>query len=75
MKKMFIAVLMLLSTLTYAQISFEAEYSHSGAFTNLSNSGYKFYVMDVLAEQCRIYNTNHSVWKTIRWMFLLILSV
>lgn len=65
MKNTFFAALMLLSTLTYAQISFEAEYDHSGAFTNLSNSGCKFYVMDVLAEQCRIYNTNHSLWKTI----------
>lgn len=65
MKKIFFAALMLLSTLTYAQITFEADYGHSGTYTNLSNSGYKFYVMDVLAQQCRVYNTDHSLWKTI----------
>lgn len=65
MKKIFIAALMLLSTLSYAQITFEADYGHSGIYTNLSNSGYKFYLMDVLAQQCRVYNTDHSLWKTI----------
>jgi hypothetical protein len=56
---------MFLPLLTFSQISFEAEYGYSGTYAKLSNSGYKFYVMDVPAQQCRIYNTNHSIWKTI----------
>jgi hypothetical protein len=48
-----------------AQITFETQYEHSGTYTKLAISGYKFYVMDVGQSQCRIYNTNHSLWKTI----------
>jgi hypothetical protein len=47
------------------QITLENTYNHSGTFTNLAQSGYKFYVMDVAANQCRISNTNHTLWKTI----------
>lgn len=48
-----------------AQISLESTYNFSGTYTRLSNSGYKFYLMDVGTSQCRIYNTNHTLWKTI----------
>jgi len=51
--------------LTNAQITFETEYGHSGAYTRLAISGYKFFLMDVGLSQCRIYNTDHSLWKTI----------
>jgi hypothetical protein len=47
------------------QITLEQSYSYSGTFTNLAVSGDKFYVMDVILSQCRIYNTNYSLWKTI----------
>jgi hypothetical protein len=30
-----------------AQINLEATYNHSGTYTHLSKSGYKFYLMDV----------------------------
>lgn len=53
------------SLLSAGQITLESAYNHSGTFTNLAQSGYKFYVMDVAANQCRIYNTNHTLWKTI----------
>lgn len=53
------------STGTNAQISQDASYSFSGTFIKLALSGDKFYVMDVTNSQCRIYNTNHSLWKTI----------
>lgn len=56
---------LLLSLSISAQISLESTYSHSGIFTRLAVSGTKFYVMDVAANQCRIYNPNHSIWKTI----------
>lgn len=66
MKKLLLTIL-LSSTLlmTYGQIIPEATYNHSGTYTNMSVSGYKFYVMDVGANQCRIFNTNHTLWKTI----------
>lgn len=49
----------------FSQIQLEQTYSHSGTFTKLSNSGFKFYIMDVGQNQCRIYNTDHTLWKTI----------
>lgn len=64
MKKLLL-FLFLIPLVTTAQITFEADYGHSGTYTKLANSGYKFYVMDVLAQQCRVYNTNHTLWKTI----------
>ncbi len=48
-----------------AQINYETEYNYSGTFVNLALSGTKFYIMDVPANQCRIYNTDHTLWKTI----------
>ncbi len=50
---------------TNAQISQDASYAYSGTFTKLALSGDKFFVMDVTNSQCRIYNTNHSLWKSI----------
>lgn len=47
------------------QITLEQSYNYSGTFTNMAVSGDKFYVMDVVLSQCRIYNTNFSLWKTI----------
>lgn len=47
------------------QIIPEATYNHSGTYTKLAVSGDKFFLMDVIANQCRIYNTDHSLWKTI----------
>ena len=65
MKKSLLLLLLLPFGLINAQISFEASYNHSGAFIQLAGSGYKFYLMDVGNEQCRIYNTDHSIWKTV----------
>jgi hypothetical protein len=48
-----------------AQINHENTYNHSGTYTQLSVSGNKFFVMDFGLNQCRIYNTDHSLWKTI----------
>ncbi len=49
----------------YGQITHEQTYDHSGTYTRLTNSGVKFFVMDVGLNQCRIYNPDHSLWKTI----------
>jgi len=67
MKKTIVASLFFLMTYNFAsaQINLETDYEHSGAYIQLANSGYKFYVMDVSLNQCRIYNTDHSLWKTI----------
>jgi hypothetical protein len=64
-RNLLLSLLLLPFGLLNAQITFEADYAHSGAFTQLANSGYKFYIMDVGNRQCRIYNTDHSLWKTI----------
>lgn len=58
-------VLLLFSVFTYGQINFEQSYSYSGTYTKLANSGYKIYIMDVNISQCRIYNVDHSLWKSI----------
>ncbi len=47
------------------QISPEHSYNYSGTYTRLKNSGDKFYIMDVPASQCRIYNVDHSLWKVV----------
>lgn len=57
--------LMLLSFTSNAQITLESTYSHSGTYTFLPSSGNKFFIMDVANSQCKIYNTNHSLWKTL----------
>ena len=66
MKKL-ILLMIFISTmgLGFAQITLEQEYDYSGTYTKLANSGYKFYVMDDWVNQCRIYNIDHSHWKTI----------
>ena len=65
MRKTLLFLLLLPYGLINAQISYEASYDHSGAFIQLAGSGHKFYLMDVGNEQCRIYNMDHSVWKTV----------
>jgi len=65
MKSVFVLLMGLFSLQLGAQITQDASYAYSGTFTQLAVSGDKFYVMDVTNSQCRIYNTNHSLWKTI----------
>jgi hypothetical protein len=66
MKQLLIVLALMLSfSMTYGQITLEQTYDHSGTFTTLAMSGDKFYVMDVGAAQCRIYNSDHTLWKSI----------
>jgi hypothetical protein len=65
MKKILFSLLLLSSGFAFGQISLENNYSYSGTYTKLSVSGNKFYLMDVALAQCRIYNTNHTLWKTL----------
>jgi len=48
-----------------AQITLEKTYNYSTSIVELENQGYKYYLMDVPNEQCRIYNLDHSLFKTI----------
>ena len=67
MKKNIIAALLFFTAnlSVSAQINPEATYNYSGIYTFLPSAGNKIYIMDVPQSQCRIYNTDHSLWKTI----------
>ena len=59
-------ILSLFTFRTQAQLTLEQTYSGvSAAYINLPAAGYKYYVMDVAKSQCRLYNNDHSLWKTI----------
>jgi hypothetical protein len=65
--KNFLLTLLLIAMvyITHAQIFLEQTYPGSATMTELALSGNKYYMMDVAANQCKIYNMDHSVWKTI----------
>ncbi len=65
MKKILLSLLLMTSGIAFGQISLENNYSYSGTYSKLPVSGNKFYLMDVGLAQCRIYNTNHTLWKTL----------
>lgn len=73
MKRIIIAIGALLSGITVnAQISLEHSYhvpqsegERDLQVINLEISGYKYALIDKGANQVRLYNLNHSVWKTI----------
>jgi hypothetical protein len=50
---------------TYSQITIEHTYNGWASVTNLANSGYKYHVIDTEAETLKLYNTDHSLWKTV----------
>ncbi len=64
-----IAILLLTLTLLTgslkSQITLEQDYPASATLTELAVSGYKYYLMDVMNNECRIYSTDHSIWKII----------
>ncbi len=61
----FLTALLLSFSMAFGQITLEQTYNHSGIYTSLAISGDKFFIMDVGASQCRIYNYDHTLWKTI----------
>ena len=66
MKKLFITLLLSMAlAIGFSQITPDFSYNYSGTFAKLSSSGNKFYLMDVGLSQCRIYNMNNTLWKTI----------
>lgn len=66
MKKLtlFCALCSLLITAN-SQVVLEKKYDYSTSIVELENLGYKYYLMDVPNGQCRIYNLDHSLYKTI----------
>lgn len=48
-----------------AQVTFDKKYDYSTSVVKLETLGYKYYLMDVPNGQCRLYNTDHSLYKTI----------
>jgi len=51
---------------TQAQILFEKSFAYSGTLTKLEKDGPKFYLMDVSANECRLYNPDYSPFRTIK---------
>ena len=47
------------------QLQLENSYSFSASLTDLGGETYKYYLMDPGTNQCRIYNEDHTVYKTI----------
>ncbi len=48
-----------------AQVALENNYPGSATIVELSLSGYRYYLMDTYSNACKIYHTDHSLWKTI----------
>lgn len=61
----FTLVFVLLVLTNYAQVTLDKKYDYSTSVVLLETLGYKYYLMDVPNGQCRIYNTDHSLFKTI----------
>jgi len=68
MKRLTILLSLLLSVLIHSQGQITLEHTYTGvsaAYINLPVAGYKYYIMDVANKQCRLYNNDHSLWKTV----------
>ncbi len=58
-------ILALTGTLVFGQVELDKTYNFSGTLAAIDEGEYKYFVMDVPMEQCRIYNEDHSLFKTI----------
>lgn len=70
MKKILILLALSLSINANSQITLEHTYTvaNTNAYLtgcNLANSGFKYQITDLTAGQIKLYNLNHSLWKTI----------
>lgn len=66
MKKLILGILMLLTTIGYGQIELEHNYGQGNAIrVKLTNSGEKYYLYDDEDGQLKIYNADHTLWKSI----------
>jgi hypothetical protein len=60
-----IGVFMLFIVTLYGQITLNKTYQYSTSVVKLETEGFKYYLMDVPNSQCRLYNMDHSIFKTI----------
>jgi hypothetical protein len=65
MKNLLIILLLASCTIIYAQPSLEHTYPISTSICCLEKSGDKYFAMDVTGKQCKIYNMDHTLYKTI----------
>ena len=66
MKTQFLTTIFLMTVfIVQAQVTLDKKYDYSTSVVNLETSGYKYFLMDVPNGQCRIYNTDHSLFRTI----------
>jgi hypothetical protein len=56
---------MLMALNVWGQLNLEKVYDYSLTSTKINSTDYKYFLMDVGGSQCRIYNTDHTLWKTI----------
>jgi len=48
-----------------AQVTYLHSFNASATSVHLDIAGYKYYLMDEINNECRLYNTDFSLWKTI----------
>jgi hypothetical protein len=48
-----------------AQLTLEKTYDYSLTSIKINQTDYKYFLMDVTASECRIYNLDHTLWKKI----------
>lgn len=68
MKKYAFILILIVSVVFNLQGQITLEHTYTGvsaAYIKLPIAGYKYYVMDAANSQCRLYNDDHSLWKTI----------
>lgn len=66
MKQFFSTIILIISVVTvFGQITLQKTYNYSTSVVKFETIGYKYYLMDVPASHCRIYNMDHSLFKTI----------
>ncbi len=61
-----VALIFIIIPASHAQIVFEHSFNFSGNIAKLEKEGQKFYVMDDAINECRIYNLDYSLFKTVK---------
>ncbi len=64
-KILYFLLLSILYTTAIAQVTLEKKYDYSTAVVKFETYGYKYFLMDVPNGQCRIYNADHSLFRTV----------
>lgn len=66
MKKLILTIAISVLILgAHAQVTPNKTYNYSASVVKLETLGYKYYLMDVPNGECRLYNQDHSLFKTI----------